>query len=212
MNFTPNDDTEKLLRSMWFGFTDNSFDKKGKQWSFTGSPYISKVGGNGADSVVFDGSTTISANLSGGLDFTNLQVNFGLQLATINACTIFSAGDFYLKLLSSGKLQMSYFNSNNASSPETSSTVLAVNTRYNISVRFFRYTDTSSANAIYYYTKAETYINNSRSIYHDATLYQGGGKRIPTGTNFASFKIGEGLKGFISNFSVVTNGNTISQF
>ena len=191
MNFTPNEDTEKLLRSMWFGFTDKSFDAKGKQWSFTGSPYISKVGGNGADSVVFDGSTTISASFSG-LNFQNTQINFDLQLA-VRGGTILNCADFKLSTDANGNI---FLNSNTV----TSTWNLAPNVRNNFSVRF-QYASANRSTTFYVY-----FNGNSPSIASGSL--ENSSKQVSA----INLTIGEGLKGFISNFSVVTNGNTISQF
>ena len=175
MNFTPNDDTEKLLRSMWFGFTDKSFDKKGKQWSFTGSPYISKVGGNGADSVVFDGSTTISAT-NFAVTAANYSINFTLQLAE-KVGTIIETSKFTL-------------------TTSNLSSYLSLNTPMNLKIlgKDYEYND----------------LARQYSVYINGTERANGN----LGGNYSTLniKLGEGMKGFISNFSVVTNGNTISQF
>ena len=191
MNFTPNEDTEKLLRSMWFGFTDKSFDKKGKQWSFTGSPYISKVGGNGADSVGFDGSTTISASFSG-LNFQNTQINFDLQLA-VRGGTILNCADFKLSTDANGNI---FLNSNTVKSTWN----LAPNVRNTFSVQF-RYIQTNNSTGFY------VYFNGASPSAAYGSL-ENSSKQVSA----INLTIGEGLKGFISNFSVVTNGNTISQF
>ena len=176
MNFIPNEETEKLLRSMWLGFTDKSFDAKGKAWSFTGSPYISKVGGNGADSVVFDGSTTISAE-NFAVNAANYSINFTLQLAEMVG-TIIETSKFTLTTSNLG----SYLSLN---TPMTFSIVGSYQWKSG-NVSDYRY---------------DLYINNSKQTGNWIGYY-----------TTLNIKLGEGLKGFISNFSVVTDGNVISQF
>ena len=188
MNFIPNEETEKLLRSMWLGFTDNSFDAKGKAWNFTGSPYISKVGGN---SVVFDGSTSISASFTG-LNFQNTQINFDLQLAERGG-TILNCADFKLSTDANGNI---FLNSNTV----TSTWNLAPNVRNNFSVRF-QYASANRSTTFYVYFNGNSPSSASGSLENSS-------KQVSA----INLTIGEGLKGFISNFSVVTNGNTISQF
>ena len=176
MIFTPNEDTEKLLRSLWFGFTDKSFDKKGKQWSFTGSPYISKVGGNGADSVVFDGSTTISAT-NFAVNAANYSINFTLQLAEMVG-TIIETSKFTL-------------------TTSALSSYLSLNTP--MTFKIVGGYEWKAVSAFDY--RYDLYINGSKKTGNWIGYY--------TSLNI---KLGEGLKGFISNFSVVSSGNTISQF
>ena len=169
MNFIPNEETEKLLRSMWLGFTDNSFDAKGKAWSFTGSPYISKVGGN---SVVFDGSTTISAE-NFAVNAANYSINFTLQLAEMVGT-----------IIETSKFTLTTSNLSSSLSLNTPTTFKILGKANNSGVPYF-----------------EALINN--------TSRQAGMLQSYSTLNI---KLGEGMKGFISNFSVVTDGNTISQF
>ena len=175
MNFIPNEETEKLLRSMWLGFTDNSFDAKGKAWSFTGSPYISKVGGN---SVVFDGSTTISAE-NFAVNAANYSINFTLQLAEMVG-TIIETSKF--------TLTTSNLSSNLSLNTPTTFSIVGVYKRFTTGPEYY--------NTVY---------KNGKQILEKWQLT----KTFPATLNI---KLGEGLKGFISNFSVVSDGNVISQF